>query len=104
LEEVDREALERAIALTLVDPDRVSQLTAMLAERGWLAAAKFASYHMQVRNLRCLPWESPPCWIGPDHDVEAQYLEIGRRLLERGLSLFEPDPLQALERAKQGVP
>jgi hypothetical protein len=73
----------------------------MLEERDWFEVARFASYHQQVKNLRCTPWESPPCWIGSDASVGPQYLEIGRRLVQAGLSLFEPDPLKALQDAKK---
>jgi hypothetical protein len=105
LDEVDREALQRSLAMTLVEPDRTKQIQSMLKERDWFEVASFASYDQQSKNLQCKPWESPPCWIGGYHEVESEYLEIGKRLVQAGLSLFEPDPLKALQDAeKKQVP
>jgi hypothetical protein len=104
--EADVEALQRALHMTLNewdDPARIRQVREMLTERSWFTVAEFCSYHQQNKNLQTKPWESPPCWIGTGATIEPEYLEIGRRLQQAGLSLFEPDPLRALEDAKRNL-
>jgi hypothetical protein len=104
--EADVEALQRSLLATLDerdDPDRIRQVRAMLTDRPWFEVAEFCAYHQQVKNLQCKPWHSPPCWIGGYHTVEPEYEEIGRRLVQAGLSLYEPDPLKAIEDAKRGA-
>src|SRR5262245_45506171 len=98
----DLEALQRAVEMTLTDPDRdrVKQVEDMLKERDWYDVATFCSYHQQVNNLRLKPWESPPCWIGGDAIIDPEIMELGNRLERAGLSLYEPDPLKALENAR----
>jgi hypothetical protein len=100
LTDVDRDALQRALDMTLAEPDRAEQLQHKLQNNGWHEAAKFAAYHQQVKNLRLQPWQSPPCSAGTRTYVDEEILEISRRLVRLGLSLFEPDPLDAID-AKQ---
>jgi hypothetical protein len=104
--EADVEALQRAIDMTLAEPDpgRVLQMQRMLEEDDWFEAARFAAYHQQTKNLRLRPWQSPPCCVGARAGTDEEILEIGRRLVRLGLSLFEPDPLKAIENAKLSLP
>src|SRR5262245_38054379 len=100
LTDVDRDALQRALDMTLDEPDRAEQLQHKLQNDGWHKAATFAAYHQQVKSLRLQPWQSPPCSAGARTYADEEILEISRRLVRSGLSLFEPDPLAAID-AKQ---
>ena len=113
LDDVDAAALDRALALTLVEPDpgRVEQVRWMHAERGWREAATFCSYHQQCAHLNLKPWEFPPCWIDPDQ-IETILAEgpserkrfggakLLRRMLAAGVSQYDPTPLDSLAAAK----
>jgi hypothetical protein len=116
LSEVDNAALWRAMKKARRDPMRRRQLDAMMETgRDKVEVAKFASYVCQADRLQLKPWETAPCHISaaktwvtlnvsdPDHRhrgiVEAQALV--RRLLEAGLSKYEPDPVLALEKARR---
>jgi hypothetical protein len=104
LRRVDREALERAIALRRaaggVD---ALQTQRMLKEDPWLEAAQFAAYACQDDALRLKPWQPAPCWMGDERPVDdfagagrVAAWELRRRLIANGLSQFEPDPITAL--------
>ena len=77
------------------------------SREGWQWAAETAAYQCQDKALKLRPWQPPPCWIrDPDGDLAAGDDGIGgryaaakltRRLLQAGLSRFEPDPVDALE-------
>jgi hypothetical protein len=110
---IDYEALERAIALTLAEDDqgRVEQVQSMLEDRNRLEVGQFCAYHRQADSLRIKPWESTPSWIDPD-EVDAilrrgpDHREYGaarllKLMLSFGLSPYDPEPLQSIERAKQ---
>jgi hypothetical protein len=108
LDALDRAALERAIQLTLAEDDqgRVEQVKDMLATRSWGEVAAFCAYHQQGRNLHIKPWEFVPCWIDQDEiDAIAARGQDGqkygaarllKRMLARGLSEFDPTPLESL--------
>jgi hypothetical protein len=119
LSTVDREALERAIALTLGEDDkpRVEQVKDMLPEDPWFEVASFCSYHRQIEALRLKPWESPPSSIDPDAidsilargrpradmvDKEHGGARLLRRMLALGVSAYDPTPLASIARAKRG--
>jgi hypothetical protein len=92
-DEVDTEALERSLALTLREPDRRAQI---------VEVCLFAASHCQTKALKLKLWEIAPCALLPsddpgDHGVAAAR-ELRDRLLAAGLSRFEPDPMAALER------
>jgi hypothetical protein len=116
LSAVDRDALERAIEIcrTKKGPAVREQTDDMLKTRPWLDAASFAAYSCQCDALHLKPWQSPPVWIedlvgdiqaGPD-GVGGQHAaaRLLRRMLDAGLSRYEPDPLGALKRAKGRPP
>ncbi len=102
LDPIDREALERCIEIACQDrrPGRAEQIEWMIANNsgGWFEAAIFASYCCQMNSLRLKPWESPPVH-GREEDPPSWRLL--RRMLNAGISQFEPDPPAALMRAKQ---
>ena len=106
----DREAMERAIALSLRSGDRAEaeRVRDMLrtrprAEVGWSCAIS-----CQEKVLRTRPWQPVPAadYVAvTDRDDEgspimgrAAAAELLRRLLAAGLSRYEPDPLRALAR------
>jgi hypothetical protein len=108
--EVDNEALRRGLALALADPDplRRQQIRHKLqaVERGefsWQSVAEFACYGLQGQNLSLKPWECPPMHACPGATGHGRYYfnqpkaaALRQRLVDAGLSIFEPDPLGAL--------
>jgi hypothetical protein len=89
---VDREALKRALVLAKASDERGrrEQIESM-QERDWFEAAHFAAYHCQVNALQLRPWQSPPLY-GRDADAAV----LLRKLLDAGLSRYEPNPVAAL--------
>jgi hypothetical protein len=82
LSDVDRDALQLALDLTLAgdpaDPGRVEQVRHFLhgdgeqhPARSWYETATFAAYHQQMMRLRLRPWQSPPCWVLEREQAEA---------------------------------
>ena len=103
MKQVDREALERAMALARADPMTARQLDDKLKDESWREVAEFASYHMQIRTLHLKPWMDPPC-CGNLHDDKHPAAVLKARLLAAGLSEFGPSPIEALERAERPKP
>src|SRR5437016_10866782 len=106
LSKADREALERAIALTLAERDlmRVAQVRDMLKTRPRDEVGHFCAYHRQCEVLRPKPWQPVPAnsyVTVTDRDDEAlgqvsgraAAAELLRRRLAAKLSRFEPAPL-----------
>ena len=109
MNEIDRDALERAlVACRAVSAARAKQLDSKLHDEPWEEVAQFASSCAQGRALDLMPWQSPPCRANlgalsePFGDPRAapESAELLRRLLDAGLSRFEPDPLGAIEEAE----
>jgi hypothetical protein len=107
---VDREALERALAL---DPDRDPSsppINRRLDPERWYEAAHSAAYGCQCDALRPEPWQPVPAneYVAVTDDDSAYgpvmgraaAAELLRRLLAAGLSRYEPNPLEALERVE----
>jgi hypothetical protein len=107
LEPADFEALDRAIRTC---SDR-AQIESKLATERWRQAAEFASYSCQCDALHLQPWQDPPCWVDDlvgainagNDDILGDYAaaKLLRQLLDRGLSRYEPDPVNALKQAKR---
>jgi len=99
--------MQRAIEQTRSESEpRKKQIDDMLADRPFEEAGAFAAYHCQNRFLRLRPWEAAPCdaSIG---DVDAPTMPLGgkraaaqllQRMLDNGLSRYEPNPVAALAR------
>ena len=115
LDEIDRVARELCLAQTLAEPYRVAQIESMLVDRPRLKVAQFACYHGQTRTLRLSPEQYPPCWIDPDQidellkvprrddmHSERAAAALAKRMIDLGLSQYEPDPVKAIER-RNGV-
>jgi hypothetical protein len=117
LSAADREALTRSLMLARrEDVITREQIDTALIEKGYASAAKYGCYCRQDRALQLKPWETPICWIrtaeadldalikslpkGPDQCGYRRAALLLRRLLRHGLSRFEPDPLNAIERAE----
>ena len=108
---IDREALERAIAMTRANggPDAV-QIECKLRDESWEQVARFAAYCRQCDNLHLLPHQNPPCWADLEVDLAAgddgvlgKYAAavLLKRMLDAGLSIYEPDPITALEQTRR---
>jgi hypothetical protein len=113
LDPVDADAFERAIAMTRANggPDAV-QIESMLRKRPWEEVGRFAAMCRQADNLALGLHLTPPCWateadLVPDpNEPDDAYgrraaAVLRKRLLAAGLSAYEPDPLDALERVKR---
>ena len=97
---VDREALQRAMAFACLDPQRRDQLLAMALEQPWQEVATFAAYCAQIASMHLHPWQDPPCLgIGTDPQPEAE--KWADRLIMAGLSIYEPNPVEALAKARK---
>ena len=98
MSEADRAALDECLRLARADPTCRQQIDSMLEERDWREVAEFAAYGCQRRALKLKPWQSPPCWGNED---DSRSIALLNRMLEAGLSAFEPSPLEALAKAKR---
>jgi hypothetical protein len=111
LSRIDREALERAIAIDRKrDPKSYKPINRRLEPERWYEAGKSAAYACQCAALRPKPWQPVPAneYVAvTDDDSEygpvmgrAAAAELLRRMLAAGLSRYEPDPIAALEAAE----
>jgi hypothetical protein len=107
LSEIDHDALTRALAMEREqDPAGVDD---DLQRQPWEAAARSAAYHCQCRALKLKPWLAPPSDAGdvvthaPCYGHRPEEVALRRRLLATGISIYEPDPLGALEAAEAGA-
>ena len=101
LSAVDRDALERAIKIALAsdEPGFAEQIERKLKKDDWMEQqGTSASYGCQRRALQLRPWQSPPSYADahPGQDGHDQARELLNRLLDAGLSRWEPDPIGAL--------
>jgi hypothetical protein len=112
LSATDYDALTRAIeTCRRKDPATREQIEHKLATELWRGAAEFAAYSCQCDALHLQPWQSPPVWIDDlVADIQAGNDGVGgqyaaavllRRLLDAGLSRYEPDPIAALKAKKR---
>jgi hypothetical protein len=102
----DQDAFERAIAwMRRHSPARAAPIEDKLRCEGFAAAGEFAAYAAQCETLRLKPWQAPPSHVratDPDPNVygcRPAEIALRDRLVQAGLSVFEPDPLSALARA-----
>jgi hypothetical protein len=106
MDEIDRDALTRALELTRAEPDHTEQIESMLKDRPWEEVTQFAACHQQGKNLRLKSGETPPCHgavntSAPGSAGDLSFPAANRllqRVLNAGLSQWEPDPESALAR------
>ena len=104
MDEIDKEALTRALELTKAEPERAEQIESMLKDSSWEEVAQFAAKYQQCKNLRLKPGEIPPCHgavnlAAPGTAADESFPAANRllqRLLDAALSQWEPDPEAAL--------
>lgn len=101
LNDVDRDALERAVAQVLAaGGDFGEMVVEMLREREWRSVGIFCSFSRQCDSLGLRPWQTVPCDAdGTGRDLAAD--ELAARLRRAGLSVFEPSPIEALTLAEK---
>ena len=96
----DLDAMARSIAWVRQHrPDHAGQIDAKIRCEGAEAAAEFAACIAQSANLKLRPWETSPShpWgIFCDGAID-----LRDRLLAAGLSIYEPNPMQALAEAER---
>jgi hypothetical protein len=110
MNEINRDAFERAIEEMRNGDDHARQLIArLLARDSFEEAAKTACFYCQSKNLRLKSWQPPPMEAGPRTDLPddggggwKRAEEPLHRLQAAGLSRYEPDPIAALERIERG--
>jgi hypothetical protein len=108
LRRIDRAALERALAACRESPEQAARYEEMLRSKSWREAAESAAYSMQVKTLKLKPWQAPPCGcrsdeIGRGYGHSRGEVLLRRRMLAAGLSLYEPNPIAALEKIAAGA-
>ncbi len=103
LPETDRDALQRALDLDGGLPEMVKQ-------SGWLAAAEQASFSAQHKSLGLRPWQDAPVYADladldrsePGHRSKKwEAARLLQKLLDAGLSRYEPSPAEALAKLKK---
>lgn len=99
---IDREALRRA--LRIAKKENKQQIAAKQKAETWEEVAMFAAYCCQCDALNLKPWQSPPMHMEEDRPRDESPVAgrvaawaLRRKLLAAGLSVFEPDPVRALE-------
>jgi hypothetical protein len=96
LTRADHDAMARAIAwIRQHCPDDVELIEHVLEHEGFAKSGEYAATIAQSKNLKLKPWECPPCSIW-GYDDQASAIELRARLLTAKLSVYEPDPMQAL--------
>jgi hypothetical protein len=111
MKRIDCDALKRAIEMERAkSPADRQHVDALLAERSWRDVGEFCAYSCQLDALHLKPWQSPPCWIDDlvatidtgNDGVGGDYAaaKLLQRLLDAGLSRYEPDPPGALKQAR----
>ena len=112
LSPVDRNAMQRAIAMTAdEDAGRRRQINQMRRTDPFEEIGTFAVQHCQSRNLGLKPWENLPLWIDDlaaalcepfdDQTGTREAAELFKKMLAAGLSKYEPDPLAAIGEAER---
>ena len=96
IDDVDRRALEAAVALMSRDRDYGEQIRWQVANREWIDAAIFAAFVSQIKHLGLRPWDTAPVDAAVDQSPAGRLLA---NLFRAGLSRFEPDPIAALAAA-----
>ena len=104
MDQHDLNALKRCIDIKTKWDDE--WMTRKLKNDPWIDVAQSAAYSVQIKALGLKPWQSPPCVCSPDdpnaREKDGQKLLV--RMLDAGLSRWEPDPMAALAKAERRRP
>ena len=106
LSRIDREALRRALKMARVESEAErAHFDAMLSSQGWQEAAHAAAYACQCRALKLKPWQAPPVdvhgdEVGDGYGCRPEEIAFRRRMVAAGVSVYEPDPINALQAAE----
>jgi hypothetical protein len=109
MEPHDLAAMKRAITLERARGARERQaIDDRLREQSWHEVGQFASWCCQDRAMRLRPYDCPPCRIkstdpndsSDDWGWRPSEIALLRKLLDAGISRYHPDPIGALEEAK----
>jgi hypothetical protein len=108
---IDRDALERALAIMLKDRELGRDFKRRLDEgqEPWADIARHAAVSCQVSSMGLKPWQVAPCEAeinqtdprGYEHRSIRNASLTLERLLNTGLSRYEPDPPAALARVER---
>jgi hypothetical protein len=104
----DTDALERAlVAVCRRSPEDAARYEEMLRHKPWREVCESAAYSMQVSSLHLRPWECPPCDCGDivyamGYGHTAKEVRVRLKLKALGLSVYEPAPAEAIEKAEHG--
>jgi hypothetical protein len=120
MKEVDRAALARAIEMEHSKSDGAVRLgfEKRMQTEPFEELGQYAAYSCQIDCLGLQPWQHPPCNVEPanikrildagssNDDLHGRYdaAVLLKRLLDSGLSRWEPDPPNALLQAKLLLP
>jgi hypothetical protein len=110
LRRTDRDALERALERArAVSEAECARFDAIEVRSGWQEAAERAAYRCQLKTLKLKPWHCPPCdcrsdEVGHGYGRSRGEVLLRRRMLKAKISLYEPDPIAALEKIAAGAP
>jgi hypothetical protein len=102
INDLDRQALDRCTKLYAA---KGGEFTQRVKERDcdWREMAHGCCFHFQMQNLGLRPWQNPPMFLIDDDSSRPEDLaafKIMRKLIDAGLSVYEPDPLAALAAVK----
>jgi len=106
LNQIDLDALARAVEVTRREfSARAKRIDSMLSREPRERVGIFAASCAQRKSLHLDPWQTEPFRARLPDDLakprgERRVAELLQRLLDAGLSPFEPDPVAALERAE----
>ena len=110
-DEVDRDALQRAISIRYGSVKGKIELLELLTTRSWCEVAEAAAYHCQIEVLGLRPWEKPPCHADDIDQIKddgsnrmhrrREAAALLDRMLAVGLSQWEPDVPSALAKAER---
>jgi hypothetical protein len=104
--DVDRDALERALAIMLKDCELGRDFTRRLDEgrEPWVDIARHAALSCQIARMGLKAWQVAPCEVeinqidppGDEHRRTRHASLTLERLLHGGLSRWEPNPPAAI--------
>jgi len=104
----DIEALQRALETVRAESvEDAARLDSLAERKGWFESASVAVYRCQVRSLRLRPWHCPPMDCGDVVFKNGGYgntekeVRLRLRMKALGISVFEPFPAEAIERAEE---